>query len=337
MRDVLDTLERWVADGLRVATATVIRTERSAPREPGAVLAVSERGEVAGSVTGGCVEPAVYEEAREVLAGGAPRLRAYGIADEEAFEVGLPCGGTVHIFVDALDPELVAPIAADVRAEKPIALAITLTGPEAGAKRLVRPGDEDEASALLARGEKGVVYAEGEQVFVSSFAPRPRMYVFGAIDHAAAVARIGRFLGYRVTVCDARARFVTPERIPDVDELVVEWPDRFLARAPVDERTAIVVLTHDHKFDVPLLKVALGTPAAYIGAMGSRRTTEERAALLREQGVSEDELVRIHAPIGLDLGARTPQEVAVAVAAELIAVTRGRLLDAVSLREAIAG
>ncbi len=337
MRDVLDTLERWVADGLRVATATVIRTERSAPREPGAVLAVSERGEVAGSVTGGCVEPAVYEEAREVLAGGAPRLRAYGIADEEAFEVGLPCGGTVHIFVDALDPELVAPIAADVRAEKPIALAITLTGPEAGAKRLVRPGDEDEASALLARGETGVVYAEGEQVFISSFAPRPRMYVFGAIDHAAAVARIGRFLGYRVTVCDARARFVTPERIPDVDELVVEWPDRFLARAPVDERTAIVVLTHDHKFDVPLLKVALGTPAAYIGAMGSRRTTEERAALLREQGVSEDELVRIHAPIGLDLGARTPQEVAVAVAAELIAVTRGRLLDAVSLREAIAG
>jgi xanthine dehydrogenase accessory factor len=337
VRDVLDTLERWVDEGLRVATATVIRTERSAPREPGAVLAVSERGDVAGSVTGGCVEPAVYEEAREVLAGGAPRLRAYGIADEEAFEVGLPCGGTVHIFVDALDPGLVAPIAEDVRAEKPIALALTLTGPETGAKRLVRPGDEDEASALLARGETGVVYAGGEQVFVSSFAPRPRMYVFGAIDHAAAVARLGRFLGYRVTVCDARARFVTRERIPDVDELVVEWPDRFLANAPVDARTAIVVLTHDHKFDVPLLEVALTTPAAYIGAMGSRRTTEERAARLRDEGVSEDALVRIHAPIGLDLGARTPQEVAVAVAAELIAVTRGRLPDAVSLREAIAG
>jgi xanthine dehydrogenase accessory factor len=338
VRDILDTLERWVGEGLRVATATVIRTERSAPREPGAVLAVSERGEVAGSVTGGCVEPAVYDEAREVLAGGAPRLRAYGIADEQAFEVGLPCGGTVHIFVDALDPELVAPIAADVRAEAPVALAITLTGPETGAKRIVRPDDDDEqARALLARGETGVVYAAGEQVFVSSFAPRPRMYVFGAIDHAAAVARIGRFLGYRVTVCDARARFVTPERIPDVDELVVEWPDRFLARAPVDERAAIIVLTHDHKFDVPVLKVSLGTPAAYIGAMGSRKTTEERAALLREQGVPEEELVRIHAPIGLDLGARTPEEVAVAVAAELIAVTRGRLPDAVSLREALAG
>jgi xanthine dehydrogenase accessory factor len=338
VRDVLDTLERWVAEGLRAATATVIRTERSAPREPGAVLAVSERGEVAGSVTGGCVEPAVYEEAREVLAGGAPRLRAYGIADEEAFEVGLPCGGTVHVFIDALDPELVAPIAADIRAEKPVALAITLTGPETGAKRIVRHDDDDEqARALLVRGETGVVYEAGEQVFVSSFAPRPRMYVFGAIDHAAAVARIGRFLGYRVTVCDARARFVTPERIPDVDELVVEWPDRFLAGAPVDERTAIIVLTHDHKFDVPVLKVSLGTPAAYIGAMGSRRTTDERAALLREQGVPEEELVRIHAPIGLDLGARTPEEVAVAVAAELIAVTRGRLPDAVSLREAVAG
>ncbi|HEV8686384.1 MAG TPA: XdhC/CoxI family protein [Gaiellaceae bacterium] len=338
MRDILDTLERWVSEGVRVATATVVRTERSAPRDPGAVLAVSERGEVAGSVTGGCVEPAVYEEARAVLAGEAPRLRAYGIADEDAFEVGLPCGGTVHIFVDVLDPELVAPIAADVRAEAPVALATTLTGPDTSAKRLVRLDDDtDPARALLARGENGILYANGEQVFVSSFAPRPRLYVFGAIDHASAVARIGRFLGYRVTVCDARARFVTPERLPDVDELVVEWPDKFLASAPADERTAIVVLTHDHKFDIPVLKVALTTPAAYIGAMGSRRTTEERGARLREEGVPEEELVRIHAPIGLDLGARTPEEVAVAVAAELIAVTRGRLPDAVSLREAVAG
>jgi xanthine dehydrogenase accessory factor len=337
VRDILDTLERWTREGTRVATATVIRTERSAPREPGAMLAVSERGEVAGSVTGGCVEPAVYEEAREVLAGGAPRLRAYGIADEEAFEVGLPCGGTVHIFVDTLDPELVAPIAEAVRAESPVAVATTLTGPDAGAKRLVPPDDEDDQMrALLARGENAVVYADGEQVFVSSFAPRPRMYVFGAIDHAAAVARMGRFLGYHVTVCDARARFVTPERIPEADELVVEWPDRFLEQAPVDERTAIVVLTHDHKFDVPLLRVALTTPAAYIGAMGSRRTTEERTALLREQGVGEEDLLRIHAPIGLDLGGKTPAEVAVAVAAELIAVTRGRLPDAVSLRETFA-
>lgn len=148
------------------------------------------------------------------------------------------------------------------------------------------------------------------------------MYVFGAVDHAAAVAEIGRFLGYKVTVCDARAKFVTPERFPEADELVVEWPDRFLERSPVDERTAICVLTHDHKFDIPALKAALATNAGYIGAMGSRRTTEQRAELLRAEGVSDDELTRIHAPIGLRIGARTPQEVAVSVAAQLIEVLR---------------
>ena len=328
MRDVLPTLERWVAEGRRVATATVVRTERSAPREPGSTLAVSETGEVAGSVTGGCVEPAVYAEAQEVLAGGPPRLRTYGIADEEAFEVGLPCGGTVHIFVDALDPALVAPLAAAIREERATALAVDVAGPEAGVKRLVfgdAPTDgtsEGAIGALLAHGETALVSLGDRDVFVSSFVPRPRMYVFGAVDHAAALATIGRFLGYRVTVCDARAKFVTRERFPDADELIVEWPDRFLARAPVDERTAICVLTHDHKFDVPLLKVALATRAAYIGAMGSRRTTARRAERLREEGVGEAELERVHAPIGVDIGARTPEEVAIAIAAQIVAVSR---------------
>ena len=320
MRDILETLERWAADGTPVAIATVVDTERSAPRQPGAVLAVSEGGDVVGSVTGGCVEPAVYGEAREVLAGGDPRLKTYGIADEEAFEVGLPCGGTVHIFVDRLDPELVAPIAEAVREERPIALEIRITGEEAGAKRLVGPGDDGPAAQLLARGETGIVDTPEGQLFVSSFAPRPAMYVFGAVDHAAAVAEIGQFLGFRVTICDARAKFVTRERFPDVDELVVEWPDKFLASAPVDERTAICVLTHDHKFDVPVLKVALETPAGYIGAMGARRTNEDRAERLRAEGVTDDELARIHAPIGLKIGSRSPQEVAVAVAAEIVQV-----------------
>ncbi len=330
MKDVLPTLERWVADGLRAATATVVATERSAPRQPGAVLAVSERGEMAGSVTGGCVEPAVYEEAQEVLAGGAPRLRTYGIADEEAFEVGLPCGGTVHVFVDALAPELVAPLAEAVQEERPAALVVDVAGEAAGRKRLVLAdadgeGDVERAAReLLARGESALVRAEGREVFVSAFPPRPRMYVFGAVDHAAAVATVGRFLGYRVTVCDARAKFATRERFPDVDELVVEWPDRFLAHAPVDERTAICVLTHDHKFDVPALQVALRTPARYIGAMGARRTNAARAERLRAEGVSEQELERIHAPIGLDIGSRTPEEVAVAIAAEIVAVARGK-------------
>ena len=335
VKDVLPTLERWTGENLRVATATVVKTERSAPRDPGAVLAVSERGEVAGSVTGGCVEPAVFREAEEVLAGGPPRLKTYGIADDEAFDVGLPCGGIVHIFVDAFDPGLVAPLAAAIRTEEAVALEVTLSGAEAGAKRLVRAGEDGPAAELLARGETGIVDVAGEQVFVSSFAPRPRLYVFGAVDHAGAVAEVGRFLGYHVTVCDARAKFATRERFPDVDELVVEWPDRFLVQAPVDERTAICVLTHDHKFDVPLLKVALETRAGYIGAMGSSKTTQDREQRLLQEGVTEEQLARVHAPIGLPIGARTPEEVAVAIAAELVSVVR-RGLPARE-RQAVAG
>ncbi|HEX6699238.1 MAG TPA: XdhC/CoxI family protein [Gaiellaceae bacterium] len=335
MKDILPTLERWTADGLRAATATVVAIERSAPRDPGAVLAVSEQGDVAGSVTGGCVEPAVYEEARDVLAGGSPRLKSYGIADEEAFEVGLSCGGTVHIFVSMLDPALVEPFAAALAEDRAVALTYDVSGPDAGAARVVlgdaEPEDDVErrAQELLALGETALVEVGGEDVFVSSFAPRPAMYVFGAVDHAAALAQVGRHLGYRVTVCDARARFATPERFPNVDELVVDWPDRFLAQAPIDERTAICVLTHDHKFDVPLLKVALRSPAGYIGAMGSRRTTEERAERLRAESVTDDELGRIRAPIGLRIGARAPEEVAVAIGAEIVQAARERAKAAV--------
>jgi xanthine dehydrogenase accessory factor len=325
VKEILRTLESWTRDNLRVATATVVKVERSAPRGPGAMLAVNERGEVAGSVTGGCVEPAVYEEARAVLAGGAPRLTTYGIADGEAFEVGLPCGGTVHIFVDELDATLLAPLSKAIREERPVALEVTVSGDDVGTKRLVELDDIGVGAELLGRGDTGLTEVDGDLVFVASFAPRPNMYVFGAVDHAVAVAELGRFLGYRVTVCDARAKFATRERFPDADELVVEWPDRFLSTAPVDERTAICVLTHDHKFDVPLLAVALNTKAGYIGAMGSRRTTEERERRLREEGVTEEQLGRIHAPIGFDIGARRPEEVAVAMAAQLVAVVRGKV------------
>jgi xanthine dehydrogenase accessory factor len=309
MKDVLETLERWNAEGLRFATATVVKIERSAPLGPGAVLAVSEKGEVAGSVTGGCVEPAVYDEAQDVLAGGPPRLVTYGIADEEAFEVGLPCGGTVHIFLGMGQRDLIDELAAAVRDERPVALATEISGSEIGTQRLVDLNGHFEAAI------------EGDTFFLP-FAPRPEMYVFGAVDHAAAIGHIGKFLGYRVTICDARARFATRERFPDVDEVVVQWPDEFLRGAPVDERTAICVLTHDHKFDVPLLKVALETPAGYIGAMGAKRTTESRNERLRAEGVTEEQLARIHAPIGLRIGSRTPEEVAVAVAAEIVATRR---------------
>jgi xanthine dehydrogenase accessory factor len=325
---VLQTLQGWAREGRRAALASIVRVERSAPRLPGSVMAVSEAGDVAGSVTGGCVEPAVYQSAEEVLAGGPPRSATFGIVDDEAFEVGLPCGGEVEIFVEPMDPGVIGRIAEAVEAERPIAYVTRLTGPDAGRPRAVgrdpgAGGDDPVAEAarrMLALGETGVVEVEGAEHLVTSLAPRPAMYVFGAIDHASALATVGRFLGYRVTVCDPRGVFLTRERFPDADELVREWPHEFLASAPVDERTAICVLTHDEKFDVPALKVALGGPARYIGAMGSRRTTERRRARLLEEGVTEEQLARVHAPIGLSIGSRTPEEVAVAIGAQIVQV-----------------
>jgi xanthine dehydrogenase accessory factor len=312
VRDILSALERWTSDGRRVAVATVVERRGSAPRDPGASLALSDTGEVAGSVTGGCVEPSVIREAETVLAGGPARLVTYGIADGDAVEVGLACGGTVAILVFALDTALVPALAEAVREERPIALAVRAGGPDIGWQELLHDG------LLLAAGESALSAGDGEPFFVHSFAPRPAMYVFGAIDHASALVRVGRLLGYRVTVCDARARFVTRERFPEADELVVDWPDRFLESAPVDERTAIAVLTHDEKFDVPALLAALDTPAGYIGAMGSRKTTADRELQLRAAGVEEAGLARIHAPIGLAIGARSPEEVAVAIGAQIV-------------------
>ena len=277
-------------------------------------------------MTGGCVEPAVYQQAEEVLHGAPARMATYGYADDEAFEVGLPCGGNVGIFVEPMEPALVTEVAAAVRDERPVAYLTTIAGDATGRPRVIdaggAPADEAEAAArpLLEMGQNGIVAVGDDEVFVSSFVPRPAMYVFGAIDFASALCTVGKFLGYRVTVCDPRAIFVTPQRFPDADELVTEWPNEFLARAPVDARAAVCVLTHDAKFDVPALKAALATPARYIGAMGSRRTTERRRVKLLEEGVSEEQLERIHAPIGLPIASRTPEEVAVAIGAEIVSV-----------------
>ncbi len=326
MRDVLPTLEEWVRAGRRAALGTVVGVERSAPRLPGSVMAVSDESVVAGSVTGGCVEPAVFIQAEEVLAGGPPRLATFGFVDDEAFDVGLPCGGTVHVFIEEMRPDLIEEIATAVREERPVAYLTTIEGDHLGEPRVVgregEPADAVEAAArpLLALGESGAVEVDGAKVFVSSLVPRPAMYIFGAIDFASALATVGHFLGYRVTVCDPRAVFVTPARFPDADELVTEWPHEFLAHAPVDERTAICVLTHDSKFDVPALTAALRTPARFIGAMGSRRTTERRRERMLADGVPLEDLDRIHAPIGLPIGSRTPEEVAVAIGAEIVAV-----------------
>ena len=349
MRDIVEGIAAWHAAGQPFAIATVVQTWKSAPRQPGAAMAVSASGDVLGSVSGGCVEGAVYEAAREVLETGQARLETYGVSDDDAIEVGLTCGGIIDVFVAPADaehyPELSEVLDA-VQARRPVAVASTVSGAATLGRHLfVWPdrisgslGSEgldvavaEQAQGMLSHGSTGVVRLgpDGEQrrdevgVFVQSFAPPPRMLVFGAIDFAAAVARIGKFLGYHVTVCDARPVFATARRFPDVDELVVKWPHQYLSDVDVDERTVICVLTHDPKFDVPLLERALQTPAGYIGAMGSRRTHEDRLRRLREIGVDDKALARVASPIGLDLGARTPEETAVAVAAEIIALNWG--------------
>jgi xanthine dehydrogenase accessory factor len=364
VRDILSRISKWWEAGESFGLATVTRTYRSAPRDPGAALAVSAAGdhEVVGSVSGGCVEGAVYELSLAVCQSGVPVLQRYGVSDDDAFAVGLTCGGIIDIFVERVDktsfPEL-GEVAAAVERGEPVAVATVIAGPgQVGARRVIWAREvsaeaeadgwhcgasgtlgaarldaavDDDVRGMLAQGLTGIrrYGAHGERrgddlaVFVNSFAPPPRMLVFGAIDFAAAVARAGKFLGYHVTVCDARKVFATRSRFPDADEVVVDWPHRFLAATEVDVRTVICVLTHDPKFDVPLLEVALRTPAGYIGAMGSRRTHEDRLTRLREAGLTEAELGRLRSPIGLDLGARTPEETAVSIAAELIQLRWG--------------
>ena len=354
MRDVLDDLMARYDAGEEIGLATVVATFRSAPRPPGASMLVTTGGEAVGSVSGGCVEGAVYDLAQEVMSSHDPVLHRYGVSDDDAFAVGLTCGGILDVFVEPVSrttfPEL-AEIAADVRAGRPVALATVIEHPDPallGTRLVVRPDEHGAAppgwsprmvdavtddvlgelalgaSTPLSYGPDGERRGEGMRVFAWAFAPKPRMLVFGAIDFAAAVARVGGFLGYQVTVCDARPVFATATRFPGADEVVVDWPHRYLAAeheaGRVDRRTVIAVLTHDPKFDVPLLEVALRLPeVAYIGAMGSRRTHDDRLDRLREAGVTDAEIERLHSPIGLDLGARTPEETAVSIAAEIIA------------------
>ncbi|MFC9355342.1 XdhC family protein [Rhodococcus sp. NPDC057014] len=356
MRDVLaDLMAVWTAGGT-AGVGTVVRTFRSAPRPAGASMVVAPDGSASGSVSGGCVEGAVYELATEVAATGTPVLQRYGISDENAFEVGLTCGGIIDIFVEPVSrdnfPEL-GEIVRDIENHRPVAVATVVAHPDAtrvGRRLIVRPEDvsgalgsdradsavTDDARGLLAAGGSTVLTygtdgqrrGEGMEVFVASYAPRPRMLVFGAIDFAAAVARQGAFMGYRVTVCDARPVFATHARFPTADEVVVDWPHRYLAgqaeAGAIDGRTVICVLTHDPKFDVPLLEAALRLPdVAFIGAMGSRRTDLDRRERLREAGLTDAELDRLSSPIGLDIGARTPEETAVSIAAEIIACRWG--------------
>jgi xanthine dehydrogenase accessory factor len=357
MRDVLPELMTWWRNGESIGVGTVVATFRSAPRPPGASMLVCPDESAVGSVSGGCVEGAVYDLAQWVVASGEPVLQRYGVSDDDAFAVGLTCGGILDVYVEKVNretfPEL-GEIAADIEAGRPVALATVIEHPDPscqGRRLVVRPAQKsrfevrgsvgspradaavrDDALGLLAAGTSATVTygtdgerrGEGMRVFVQAFAPKPRLLVFGAIDFAAAVARVGTFLGYHVTVCDARPVFATSSRFPEADEVVVDWPHRYLTTEEVagriDPRTVLTVLTHDPKFDVPLLEVALRMPEiAYVGAMGSRRTHDDRMERLRDAGLTEDELGRLSSPIGLDLGARTPEETAISIAAEIIA------------------
>ena len=355
-RDIVEDLARWWREGRTVGVATVVSTFRSAPRPPGAALAAGPDGEVIGSVSGGCVEGAAYETACEVARTGRPTLERYGVSDDDLFAIGLTCGGTLEIFVEAVSRETFPEfgiVAADIAAGRSVAVATVIEArdPEVVGCRLVVHEDDalgscgsdrldavlvEDVRGALASGCTGVLSygADGERagqglrVFVAVSAPPPRLIVFGAIDFAAALGRAAGFLGFRVTVCDARGLFATTRRFPYAEEVVVDWPHRYLAgevaAGRIDARTAIAVLTHDPKFDVPLLEVALRLPdLGYLGAMGSRRTHRDRLTRLRAAGVADAELARLHSPIGLDLGARTPQETAISIVAEIISVSQG--------------
>ncbi|MEV7382254.1 XdhC/CoxI family protein [Streptomyces lydicus] len=369
MLDIAEELHRWVGQGREFAVATVVATNGSAPRQPGAALAVDSDGTAVGSVSGGCVEGAVYELCQEALQTGRPVLERFGYSDEDAFAVGLTCGGIIDILVhpvrtsvprpandgggagelvDSTADTLAAGLAAAATGE---AAAVTriVQGPAEllGRALLVRPDGShtgtlgghpaldrtaiEETRALLDAGRTATVEigVEGARcgqpvvLLVESSVPPPRMIVFGAIDFASALVRVGKFLNYHVTVCDARPVFATRTRFPDADEIVVEWPHRYLDSQDLDARTVLCVLTHDAKFDVPLLERALKLPVAYVGAMGSRRTHLDRQQRLRDVGLTELELNRLRSPIGLDLGARTPEETALSIAAEIVANRRG--------------
>ncbi|MEU4485648.1 XdhC family protein [Streptomyces purpurascens] len=351
MLDLAGQLHEWIEEGREFAVATVVAVGGSAPRPPGAALAVRADGTAIGSVSGGCVEGAVYDLCLQALQEGETLVERFGYSDEDAFAVGLTCGGTIDVMITPFGGDRAAQAAALSAAARgePVALARVARGPAdlLGRAVLVRPDGSHEgglggtpeldrtvisqAHALLDNGRTGTVELSedgshcpgGLTLLVESAVPPPRMIVFGAIDFAAALVRAGKLLGHHVTVCDARPVFATRARFPEADEIVVDWPHRYLRATETDGRTVLCVLTHDAKFDVPLLTEALRLPVAYVGAMGSRRTHQDRNRRLREAGVGEHELARLRSPIGLDLGARTPEETAVSIAAEIVAARRG--------------
>jgi xanthine dehydrogenase accessory factor len=347
----------WLRQGRRVVSAALVERIGSAPLDPGAQMLIDDQGNIEGSVTGGCVEAALVEEAERILAGGEARVVTYGVTDEEALGVGLMCGGTVRVFVhehgdDALKPLEAAAVAR--AAGMPVARATLLDGGLAGASMSVvddrvvgslrvtelldrsverdARGQLDEGLSRIRRyGAGGEVMGSDLAVYIQAFSTPPRMVIFGAIDFSAEIANVASDIGYKVTICDAREPFVKSPRFSRDADVVVDWPDRYLRGQELGPRDVVLVFTHDPKFDEPALTAALASGAGYVGALGSRRTQERRVERLRDLGLDEQSIARIHAPCGLDVGARTPSETAISILAEVIAVRTGRTGE--SLRE----
>jgi len=308
MREVLGELEQWTREGEDIAIATVVETWGSSPRPLGSKMLVTRSGKMAGSVSNGCIEGAVFDEAQEVLKSGTPKIAAYGVADDVAFEVGLACGGHIEVFIQPLAPvhrQLVGMLhrdeAATLRTNLVSGEADLVKGTPAGTELARRDGD----------------------AFVEPFRRPAHLVIVGAIHIAIPLQRLAKTMGYRVTVIDARAKFATKERFPEADELIVAWPDEAMGQITIDNSTYVVILTHDPKFDLPALRSVLKGDAGYIGAIGSRKTNQNRFDALRKEGFTEAELARVHGPIGLDLGGRGAEETALGILAEITAVRFG--------------
>jgi len=341
MHEILATL----GSSEPLALVTVTRALRSSPLPVGSSMVVGADGSIVGNISAGCVDGDAALRAEQVLKTGLAEIAHYGVTNEMAMAVGLACGGEIDVVVSVGPSAELAAFLLEHAQDSPGSALVTVVEPEdlRGCHLAVAPDEVRgttgnprldgelgaQARTLTASGRSGMVLVEpleGEsevRAVVQVAVPAPRMLVFGAGAYAASLAKVGKVLGYHVTVCDARPVFATPERIPEADEVVVAWPHRYLAATTLDSRTVICSLSHDPKFEIPLLVEALRGPATYVGALGSRRTAQERAERLRSEGLTDEEIARLHAPIGLDLGARTAEETAISIAAEIIAARSG--------------
>lgn len=331
MREILTPVGDWLRAGQPVALATVVSTWGSSPRQPGAKMAVAAGGEIAGSVSGGCVEGAVVEAAFEVIRSGRPQLLHFGVADEDAWEVGLACGGEIEVFVQPLGVEWFAEAARQAAQSRPYALLTCIAGPEgsAGAGALLtgsevllvfNGGPHPKALVRAGSGRSTLFEIEGQRYFLDEQQPSPELVIVGGVHISIPLVTIAGSLGYETTVIEPRRAFGSAERFAHAGRLIQAWPDEGLAQVRLGPQTAVAVLTHDPKLDDPALLAALRSDAFYVGALGSRSTQEKRRARLQAAGLTAAQLARLHGPIGLDLGGRSPEEIALAIMAEIVKV-----------------